>query len=488
MHNFNLIELNLNFVRKDENVTRTVSIVVVVILSHDMVTESVSFFRNLLSKDFVRLGKWFVQPFEGPEKTLQKASHLSFSFQYFVHGESFICASVDVRQHPAVRRLGPQHLANARGGQSNPLQVILAPFGLAASLTGVTYKSSEAAKLLQDWNRFYPLDRTRYTCQDSFGDIVTMAPAVEVVVAGVKMVYPTSYVLVTDLDSFSGGGPSLNKKSMMLEKLEVMNNIEPSPFTTSNHPLLSDQDLLGLISQTEQAWQDGLTVNPESTLSSNEQQNSNTNDLVAAWDLGNPGRFVKKKPRSKLREKSSKDHRIRFNSKVPFHKKADTVDELAWALDHSDMLGANNNNISNNNSNGGQNNNNTKPNSNQIKAQPSLVSPAEPRSVGGGGPVTPMAITPKGGPGSVRTPGGAELLSPHPPPSNGPLTPMMEPSTPSYPIPSPFNGGSEKKAPPVVKSEILQSVLQQPPQVSSSASTAYEKVKSEPLGKNLLLY
>ena len=110
----------------------------------------------------MKLGKWFVQPFEGPERALQKASHLSFSFQYFVHGESFICASVDVRQHPAVRRLTPQHLSGAKGA-ANPVHVLLAPFGLSATLTGVTYKNSDAsvAKLLQEWHRFYPLDRNR---------------------------------------------------------------------------------------------------------------------------------------------------------------------------------------------------------------------------------------------------------------------------------------------------------------------------------------
>lgn len=462
-------------------------------------------FRNLIGKDFVRLGKWFVQPFEGPEKTLQKASHLSFSFQYFVHGESFICASVDVRQHPAVRKLGPQHLASARG-QANPLPVILAPFGLAATLTGVTYKSSDAhvAKLLQDWNRFYPLDRSRYTCQDSSGDIVTLAPAVEVIVAGVKMVYPTCYVFVTDLDSFSSAAGS--KRSTF--DMKCYDNNEPTPFTSSNHPLLSDfevQLLPGSI--TEQSWQDGLTVNAESALSSSDQQqqqyhqqytpvaatgpapgssstsaidNMPTSELVSAWDFSFPGRYVKKKPRNKLREKSSKDQRIRFNSKVPFHKKADTVDELSWAMDQSDLLGGpvgpqNSGSTSNNvNNRGGSNS--------QMRGtvQPSLVSPA-PGSVGG--PVTPF--TPKGGPGSVRTPGAPDLLSPPgAPPSNGPLTPMdmdsknpgTPKSVPSYPMPSPFSAAEQQNKKPittstpstVVKSEILQSVLQQPPASSSS--------------------
>ena len=448
-----------------------------------------------------------MQPFEGPEKTLQKASHLSFSFQYFVHGESFICASVDVRQHPAVRKLGPQHLASARG-QANPLPVILAPFGLAATLTGVSYKSSDAhvAKLLQDWNRFYPLDRSRYTCQDNFGDVVTMAPAVEVIVAGVKMVYPSCYVLVTDLDSFSSTAGS--KRSTF--DMKCYDNNEPTPFTSSNHPLLSDYEVQLLpSSMAEQSWQDGLTVNAESALSSSDQQQQQyhqqytpataastassvagsadnlmtTSELVSAWDFSFPGRYVKKKPRNKMREKSSKDQRIRFNSKVPFHKKADTVDELSWAMDQSDMLGGPvGPNAAGGNS--GSNSVNLKPSSNsQMRGtvQPSLVSPA-PGSVGG--PVTPF--TPKGGPGSVRTPGAPDLLSPPAPPSNGPLTPLdmdskQNPGTPksvpSYPMPSPFSnsnsvGDSGKKQPPsastttantVVKSEILQSVLQQPP-------------------------
>ena len=496
------------------------------------------FFRNLLSKDFIRLGKWFVQPFEGPEKTLQKASHLSFSFQYFVHGESIICASVDVRQHPAVRRLGPQHLASARAG-SNTVQVILAPFGLSATLTGVTYKSNDVAKLLNDWSRFYPLDhKNRYSCPDGQGDVITMASAVEVIVAGVKMVYPTCYVLVTDLDppthtSFSVANNSGIAGSSCLKRNAADSyiiNHEPSPFTTSNHPLLSDlsdlqSTLMPMSSSmqiTDQAWTDGLTVNPESTLSSSEQQqhqyhqshntsadlnssnqgqngqagaggganNLTTVDLVSAWDFTNPGRWVKKKPRPKG-QKDSKNHRIRLYTKVPFHKKAEAVDELTWALDQSDLLGGG---VSVGGGHGGQGQHSqtgghgvgNAGNSNMNKLIPSVSNKAQPSPGPGsvrtpGGPATPCGAaprTPKGGPGSVRTPGGPpDLMSPNAqqPPSNGPLTPMemdsaKNPATPksvpSYPVPSPFNQ-EKKQQQPVIKTEqqgqagILQSVLTQ---------------------------
>ena len=321
------------------------------------------------------------------------------------------------------------------------------------------------------------------------GDFVTMAPAVEVIVAGVKMAYPTCYVLVTDLDSAYKKTSTCPQANFDLKAAAVVadNMNEPSPFTSSNHPLLSDVDLpsgpASLLTLSDQAWQDGLTVNPESTLSSleqqqtqyhqqshqgpnpdggpNPQQNLMTSDLVSAWDFAYPGRYVKKKLKSTRREKTSKDHRIRFNSKVPFHKKQESVDELTWSMDYVDISGLPGSgshltglhNATPGSAVGGVNTNTNSvpsnaptPNNQPGKSkahQTSLVSPAPsggPRSVGG--PVTPV-FTPKG---SVRTPGGADLLSPHPPPSNGPLTPLdidTKPSTPksvpSYPIPSPFD-------------------------------------------------
>lgn len=42
------------------------------------------------------------------------SSHLSFSFSFFVHGESTVCASIDVRQHPVVRKVTQRHLVAAQ--------------------------------------------------------------------------------------------------------------------------------------------------------------------------------------------------------------------------------------------------------------------------------------------------------------------------------------------------------------------------------------
>ncbi|XP_017781580.1 PREDICTED: mediator of RNA polymerase II transcription subunit 13 isoform X2 [Nicrophorus vespilloides] len=146
--------------------------------------------RCLLSRDFIRLGKWFVQPYESPRRTTEGCSaHLSFSFAFFVHGESSVCASVDVRQHPPVRKLARIHLQQAQASTSG-LKVILAPFGLAGTLTGQCYKTMDSGtRMLDEWSQFYPIEKGN-------GE----SNVVEVIVGGVKMRYPACYVLVTDMD------------------------------------------------------------------------------------------------------------------------------------------------------------------------------------------------------------------------------------------------------------------------------------------------
>ncbi|XP_017842735.2 LOW QUALITY PROTEIN: mediator of RNA polymerase II transcription subunit 13 [Drosophila busckii] len=192
--------------------------------------------RFVLTKDIVRFGKWFVQPCTSSDRLFGRSSqHLSFSFTFFVHGDT-VCASIDLREHPAVRPLTKEYLteaaaafAAASGSQaaaaarsqdqnngtatlpaSSPLvepgsekaatstpaqarKVMLAPFGIAAVLTGNSYKANDpiAEKILHDWESFFPL------CNKDNTDV---PPVVEVVSGGHKMYHPTNYVLVTDLD------------------------------------------------------------------------------------------------------------------------------------------------------------------------------------------------------------------------------------------------------------------------------------------------
>ncbi|XP_039747388.1 mediator of RNA polymerase II transcription subunit 13 isoform X3 [Pararge aegeria] len=156
--------------------------------------------RCLLSRDFVRLGKWFVQPYDGDEEDVGKSPwHLSFSFAFFLHGESTVCASVDVRQHPPVRTLTPKRLARMNEPQADRQgdnKVILAPFGLEGRATGREWSDSDAptARLLDAWRHLYPLEQG--------------CGAVEVECGGVRMRYPVPYVLLTEMEAPRAAAPA----------------------------------------------------------------------------------------------------------------------------------------------------------------------------------------------------------------------------------------------------------------------------------------
>lgn len=174
---------------------------------------------------------------------LDSSQHLSFSFTFFVHGDT-VCASIDLREHPAVRPLTKEHLteaaaafaaANANASNANeqtvpnqpsaeyiggdgglnmnyaaatascggggvadkmdirgigghnmlhsrPRKVILAPFGMAATLTGNSYKANDpmAEKILEDWASFFPL------CTKDNNDV---PPVVEVISGNSRFIF-----------------------------------------------------------------------------------------------------------------------------------------------------------------------------------------------------------------------------------------------------------------------------------------------------------
>lgn len=97
---------------------------------------------------------------------------------------------------------------------------MLAPYGLAGVLTGVSYRSATdhaTRKLMEEWRQYYPVE-----CGSNNNPTATGAsqqqrgpgpggggpePAldtedmVEVIVGNVRMRYPTCYVMVCDADS-----------------------------------------------------------------------------------------------------------------------------------------------------------------------------------------------------------------------------------------------------------------------------------------------
>uniref|UniRef100_A0A671RSB7 Mediator of RNA polymerase II transcription subunit 13 n=1 Tax=Sinocyclocheilus anshuiensis TaxID=1608454 RepID=A0A671RSB7_9TELE len=129
--------------------------------------------RCLMNRSFVRIGKWFVKPYEKDEKPINKREHLSCSFTFFLHGDSNVCTSVEINQHQPVYHLNEEHLTLAQQA-SSPFQVILSPFGLNGTLTGQSFKLSDppTQKLIEEWNQFYPISPTsKESTEDKMEDI-----------------------------------------------------------------------------------------------------------------------------------------------------------------------------------------------------------------------------------------------------------------------------------------------------------------------------
>uniref|UniRef100_A0A4W4EHY3 Mediator of RNA polymerase II transcription subunit 13 n=1 Tax=Electrophorus electricus TaxID=8005 RepID=A0A4W4EHY3_ELEEL len=158
----------------------------------------------LMDKDFVRIGKWFVKPYELEEKHHGTSEHLSCSFSFFLHGESNVCTSVEISQHQPAYHITEEHVRLAQSS-SSPIQVILSPYGLGGTLTGQAFKMSDPAvrKLMEEWSSFYPVVLKRQEGERGEAE-PTRDPhrhvALEVIVGGVRMIYPAAFVLIAQAD------------------------------------------------------------------------------------------------------------------------------------------------------------------------------------------------------------------------------------------------------------------------------------------------
>lgn len=89
---------------------------------------------------------------------------------------------------------------------------------MAGVLTGQAYRAADwTTRLLEDWKRFFPLDYR----SPIRGDPDAPPPIVEVLVGGMKMRYPSCYVLVTDMDEDPTTSPVTTPSTT------------PTPFSTS---------------------------------------------------------------------------------------------------------------------------------------------------------------------------------------------------------------------------------------------------------------
>ncbi|ELU05357.1 hypothetical protein CAPTEDRAFT_103103 [Capitella teleta] len=342
--------------------------------------------RCLLSQHFVRLGKWFVQPHghTGPLSLAEKSNHLSIRFSFFLHGESTVCASIDVRQHPPLRTLHPSHLVVAPQTPHPGLQVILAPYGLAGTLTGVSCKDTEPStqRMLDEWRQFYVLQETE-TCGQGDNRLPMM---VEVVVAGVRMKYPSCFVLVSadteaDLIHMHGApfSQSLQQSAPQQAPSAPLQSYATGPPTTSPvtpgpgsvlgssqsgadskapPPLLEYNDVFEPLMEPdvgsalghrlfEKVWQDStITCGLHLNMRQQQQQNQVVEigganaEEQASWDYGDPmqknscmcssclspnmpGKYKSDK------EKAEKEkHRPHSRGPLSFHRRSAVYDEM----------------------------------------------------------------------------------------------------------------------------------------------------------------
>lgn len=198
--------------------------------------------RNLISKGYTKLGRWFVQPdtvtstksavttaFASISSTSatnststlsppappnqpsapswlpthEASRNLSFSFSFFLHGDSTVCSTVDVRQHPTIYPLSKWDLASYQEG--GVVRVVLAPHGLNGILNGVSFKDSDngvaATTLIQQWSRFFPLPKSIASLSQLMNESTEVPPVVEVIVAGQRLRYPSECVFTTSKPS-----------------------------------------------------------------------------------------------------------------------------------------------------------------------------------------------------------------------------------------------------------------------------------------------
>ncbi|XP_023674421.2 mediator of RNA polymerase II transcription subunit 13-like isoform X1 [Paramormyrops kingsleyae] len=223
--------------------------------------------RCLMDKDFVRIGKWFVKPYELEEKHLNNSEHLSCAFTFFLHGESNVCTSVEIAQHQPTYRINEQHIALAQTS-SSPVQVILSPYGLAGTLTGQAYRIQEPAvrKLMEEWSYFYPMVlRRREPERDDTDPAFDLHShvAVEVIVGGVRMIYPSAFVLIAQGDlPVQQTPPASGSQGPIRDPLNC--SIPLTPPTSPEQPCSADSGFQASISSVSgQEGSIGTTLSPK---------------------------------------------------------------------------------------------------------------------------------------------------------------------------------------------------------------------------------
>ena len=169
----------------------------------------------------------------------------------------------------------------------------------------------QTKRQLEEWRQFYPIDTKLSSCEMG-GEEVLLPPAVEVVVGGVKMRYPTCYVLVTDMDDPSSS-PCTAVRQGAVSPTGIKSSAAvsppcspcpqpisggarppcpPSPFptTSGHHPASMQHSPPPATKLPEHVWQD-TTLNPVHHEGTEQNSvNSDAQSQVGQWDFTDPTR------------------------------------------------------------------------------------------------------------------------------------------------------------------------------------------------------
>jgi len=156
--------------------------------------------RCLMIEGFVRINKWFTKPCSSSDNNSEQ---LSFKFEFFLHGEHTICTTLEVARHMKLFRLSYNLFNKIVNSQllHYPFEVLLAPSGLKAQLTGLTCKQHEetSVKVIEEFSKFYPMHHHDESSDPrNFNYNETLSPVVQVLCAGRMMNYPSYLIMITE--------------------------------------------------------------------------------------------------------------------------------------------------------------------------------------------------------------------------------------------------------------------------------------------------
>ncbi|CAD5125355.1 DgyrCDS13593 [Dimorphilus gyrociliatus] len=294
--------------------------------------------KHLIAQGFVRIGKWFLHPYTQDVTEPDKSVHFSFSFSFFLHGESTVCASVDVRQHPILYRLHAHHLLIA---EQDPQQVsvLLAPYGMAGTLTGAAFREGDPRihRMLHEWKEHFYID-------DTFDRDDSSKPPlfVEVVVAGTRLKYPSCFVLTENAATTLYNNSSAPQPPPILAYSPPCTPCPPDQAQKSSFSILSDsQGMTPAPIRVEgaaecgmkicfKAWRDA-SMTPLREMPNPEESNP------ANWDYMDPTaksnclcNRIRQRNSTKSMNKSPEGKRSRqkIPQRIAFHVRTQHIDQM----------------------------------------------------------------------------------------------------------------------------------------------------------------